>query len=116
MSKTILAEVNGFTPVIDTILQEVGVMSAVVFGRVWRYCQMKDGVCNASLETIAEELKVDRTTIIRHMGLLVQHGYLQDHTPDLRNRPHIYSDTGKASIGMTIDAKAPPLLSIGYEE
>jgi DNA-binding Lrp family transcriptional regulator len=109
MSKTILAEVNGFTPVIDVILKDVGVMSAVVFGRMWRYCQMKDGVCNASLETIANELSVDRTTVIKHIATLIEHGYLKDHTPDLRNRPHTYSDSGKAGLGISLDAKVPPI-------
>jgi DNA-binding Lrp family transcriptional regulator len=98
MSKTVLANVEGFTPVIDDIVKDVGLMSAVVFGRMWRFCQMKDGVCNASLEKIAEEIGVDRATVMRHAKDLCAAGYLKDLTPDLRNHPHTYADTGKVML------------------
>jgi DNA-binding Lrp family transcriptional regulator len=98
MSKTVLANVDGFTPVIDEIVKDVGLMSAVVFGRMWRFCQMKDGVCNASLEKIAEEIGVDRATVMRHAKDLCAAGYLKDLTPDLRNHPHTYADTGKVML------------------
>jgi DNA-binding Lrp family transcriptional regulator len=98
MSKTILANVDGFTPVIDEIVKDVGLMSAVVFGRMWRFCQMKDGVCNASLEKIAEEIGIDRATVMRHAKALCDAGYLKDLTPGLRNHPHTYADTGKVML------------------
>jgi hypothetical protein len=102
MSKTILANVDGFTPLIDDIVDCHGVMVAAVFGRVWRYCQMSDGICRAKIETLASELNLDRTTIMRHLDTLVENGYLEDTTPYLRNRPHIYFDTGKAQIHVNI--------------
>jgi hypothetical protein len=77
-------------------------MRAAVFGRVWRFCQMKDGVCRASLETISEGLKIDRATAYRHIAELCKDGYLKDLTPDLRNRPHVYADTGKAGIRLSV--------------
>lgn len=106
MSKTILANVDGFTPVIDGLVDEVGLMSAVVFGRVWRYCQMEDQVCKASLETIADSIGVDRVTVMRHIKELCERGYLEDLTPDLRNRPHVYVDTGKAGLTLSISGVA----------
>jgi len=102
MSKTILSRVNGWTPVINSIVKEVNLMSAVVFGRIWRFCQMEDGVCRAALEKIAEEIGVDRATVMRHAKELCKAGYLKDLTPDLRNRPHVYADTGKASLEISI--------------
>jgi DNA-binding Lrp family transcriptional regulator len=102
MSKTILADTDGFTPVIDALVRELGLMTAVVFGRVWRYCQMEDQVCKASLEKISEGIGVDRVTVMRHIKELCEHGYLKDLTPDLRNRPHVYADTGKAGIKVSI--------------
>lgn len=102
MSKTVLANVDGFTPVIDALVTELGLMTAVVFGRVWRYCQMEDQVCKASLEKIGESIGVDRVTVMRHIKQLCDGGYLKDLTPDLRNRPHIYVDTGKAGIKVSI--------------
>lgn len=101
-SKTILANVDGFTPVIDSLAKEYGVIRAAVFGAIWRYCQMKDGVCRASLQTISGDLGIDKATVLRHAQALVTDGYLKDVTPDLRNRPHIYKDTGKAGISISI--------------
>ena len=98
MSKTILTEVEGFTPVMDGLLADTSLMTAVVFGRMWRYCQMENGVCYASLGTIAREILVSYKTIQRHVNILVQKGYLEDLTPNLRNRPHTYADTGKVMI------------------
>lgn len=104
MKKTILAEVDGWTPIIDSMSQEYGLIRAAVFGRVWRFCQMNDGVCRASKDTIAEFLGIDRVTVYRHIDALVEDGYLKDLTPDLRHRPHIYADTGKAGIKLSIVA------------
>jgi DNA-binding Lrp family transcriptional regulator len=102
VSKTILADVDGFTPVIDHMAEELGLMSAAVFGRAWRFCQMSDGVCRASLDKITEGLGIDRATVMRHLDKLCEAGYLVDMTPDLRNVPHTYADTGKASIIVNI--------------
>lgn len=102
MSKTILANVDGFTPCIDILTKEYGIMTAAVFGRVWRYCQWERGVCDASLETIAVELQMGYMTILRHIKMLVKDGYLKDLTPELRNKPHTYQDTGKVHVVMSV--------------
>ena len=102
MSRTVLADVDGFTPLIDFLIQEHGLVTAAVFGRVWRYCQGQLGVCNASIDTIATGLGIDYRTALRHVKTLVDTEYLRDMTPNLRNRPHSYTDTGKAGIKITI--------------
>jgi hypothetical protein len=102
MSRTVLAEVDGFTPVIDSVAAEVGPIGALVFGRVWRFCQMKDGVCQASVETIADGIFLGRTAVKDHLKALVEHGFLKDCSPDLRNHPHTYADTGKAGLYMGV--------------
>ena len=107
MSKTILAHVDGWTPLIDSVTLELGVVCSAVFGRVWRYCQAKDGVCYASINTIADELKLGYNTVLAHLQELVNSGYLEDTTPEIRNRPHTYRDTGKAAMEITITAGAP---------
>ncbi len=98
MSKTVLSEMNGFTPVPDVLVKRYGHMTALVFGMVWRYCQMKDRVCRASLERMACELEISRMSVLRHIRILVEDGFLKDTTPGLRNRPHIYADTGKVAM------------------
>lgn len=100
MSKTILAQVDGFTPLIDAVVQDVGIISAAVFGKAWRYCQMADGVCKASQERIADELGISRITVNTHFAKLVEAGYLVDMTPGLLGMPHIYKDTGKAGVSI----------------
>jgi len=101
MSKTVLATVDGFTPVIDAVVQDVGPMAALAFGKVWRYCQMSDGVCKASQERMAEELKITRQTMNTHIETLVNAGYLVDTTPGLLGVPHVYADTGKANLSIS---------------
>lgn len=96
---------SGFTPAPDILIKEYGYMTALVWGRVWRYCQMSDGICRASIDTIAKELGMADNTIVRHLEPLCRDGYLDDTTPDLRNRPHIYADTGKVVIRMYAEAK-----------
>ena len=101
MSKTILAQVDGFTPLIDGVVMEVGLITAAVFGKAWRYCQMSDGVCRAAQERIANELGISRITVNAHMAKLVEAGFLQDTTPYLIGLPHVYRDTGKANLSIS---------------
>jgi DNA-binding Lrp family transcriptional regulator len=104
MSKTILADVEGWTPVIDTIVEGLDLLSSVVFGRVWRYCQMEDGVCRATVDRIADGCGLSRKTVERRIEILCEKGYIKDLTPNLKNRPHTYMDTGKAALRVTVSA------------
>lgn len=114
MSKTVLAEVDGFTPLIDVITADLGLVCSAVFGCMWRYCQMSDGVCRASQETIANKLGLSRKTVNEMIEKLTDAGYIEDRTPEVRNRPHIYADTGRASLrfevtgGVTLGYTKPP--------
>ena len=104
-SKTVLSEVEGFTPLIDILVEEYGgVITAAVFGRVWRYCQGAYGDCRASLQTIAGELGLSYATVMRHIKALCADGYLEDKTPALRNKPHTYADTGKVGLRVLLKA------------
>jgi biotin operon repressor len=114
MSRTILSEVDGFTPIIDEVVKATSLMSAVVFGRIWRFCQMPSGICNASLETISEDIGIDKASVMRHAKILVDKGYLEDLSPDLRNRPHTYKDTGKASLHMVVSGVAHSNASVAH--
>ena len=101
----ILSEVKGFTPVIDVVANELGFITAGVYGIVWRHCQMDSHVCRASAETLAAMLDVSVNTIRRHIRKLVEAGYIIDDTPDRRNAPHVYRDAGKVQIDGLIQAK-----------
>lgn len=96
---------SGFTPAPDVLIKSYGYVTALVWGKVWRYCQMADGVCRASIDRLAEELGMSDNTIMRHVGVLEEGGYLYDSTPERRNKPHIYSDTGKIRIRVSVEAQ-----------
>jgi len=100
----ILSEVKGFTPVIDVIVKDVGLIEAVVYGVVWRYCRMADGVCSASMDKIGRRAGVSGRTALRHIKALCDKGYLIDTTPGVRNRPHVYKDSGKVKIKGLLEA------------
>lgn len=105
--RQIVTEVSGFTPLFDAIVSIYHDETiAAVFGAIWRYCQMEDGVCKASLDTIAGAIGVDKATVMRHAKTLCDDGYLKDLTPELRNRPHIYAETGRVVMRSRIDGVA----------
>jgi len=103
--KTFLTRVQGFTPVIDALAQELSTLHALVYGVVWRFCQMKDDVCTASTETLAQKVGISRRTVWRYLKDLCEEGYLEDLTPNRRNAPHVYRDTGKAKILGLVEGK-----------
>jgi hypothetical protein len=95
-----------FTPLFDPLVQRYGLVTASVYGLVWRYCQMRDGICRASLLTLAQRLSISRASLICQLGLLKQEGYIQDRTPDLRNRPHVLIITPKILTLPQVDPAA----------
>jgi hypothetical protein len=103
--KSFLSQVKGFTPVIDVLAQELDTMTALVYGIVWRYCQMEDKVCRASKETIAHHANISPKTVQRHLQALVKAGYIEDTTPDWKHKPHVYKDAGKVQINGLVEAK-----------
>ena len=102
MTKQVPATISGFTPLFDDVVSDVGLSDAAVFGKIWRYCQMKDNVCTASQERMAEELGISRRTIMRSIAKLIEHGYIEDRTPNLIGGTHTLVDTGKASMRITV--------------
>jgi hypothetical protein len=100
MSSTKASKDNTFTPVFDRVLKDTSLLTAAIFGRVWRFCQMEDGVCSASQSRIADGLGISRTAVNEHIKLLVDLGYLKDLDPGRRNHPHRYEDTGKAGASV----------------
>jgi len=106
--KTVLTEVGGWTPVIDSIVEQHGYMTALVFGAIWRFCQMRNNECTASHDTLAALIGVDRRTILNHANKLVINGYLSE--VKRLGEPSTYRDTGKAAmvIRLTFGSQATP--------
>lgn len=105
MGRTVLAEVDGWTPVIDNVVLEVGAVTALVFGKVWRYCQMADNCCSAAQSRIADELGMSRQTINQHIGKLVEAGFLREEYQE--GLPNKLYDTGKAGLSISITSLEP---------
>ena len=94
---------SGFTPAPDTLVEKYGHTTPTVWGKIWRYSQMADGVCKASILRLASELNLTPNTVAKHVSLLETDGYVKDMTPDVRNKPHIYVDTGKLRIKISLE-------------
>jgi DNA-binding transcriptional ArsR family regulator len=105
--RQIVTEISGFIPVFEVVLRKYGDhMTALVFGRMWQYCGMSDGVCRATIDRIASDLQISGATVMRHIEKLEADGYIYDKTPDRRNRPHEYVDCGLVAMKGSLSAIA----------
>lgn len=102
--KKIEASLRNFTPLLDSLVKKHGIITAAVWGRMWRYAQQKNGVCYATITKIADELQLSRQSIFNHIKILADNQYILDTTPNLRHSPHTYEITDKALISITIEA------------
>ena len=95
-------ELNNFTPVYDSMIQALGLLTANIYGRIERLSWLH-GYCYANQETIGDLLGISRQTVNKHVKILIDEGYVQDLDPDLRNKAHRLKPTGKARVEMRID-------------
>jgi len=100
--REVQAGVSGFTPVPDVLSKKYGAVTALVFGLIWRYSQMEDEVCRASLDRIGQDIGATGRTVQNHIKVLEKDGYIKDLTPGVRNEPHQYQDTGKIRMKVWI--------------
>jgi hypothetical protein len=70
-------KLRGFTPVFDSLVAKHGATVALVYGKIWRYCDWSElGVCTASNKRLAEELDLSESTIKRTKQFLAEEGYI----------------------------------------
>jgi len=81
---------SGFTVVPDWIVAEHGIAAALVYGVIWRYCQMRKGVCFASLTALGEKVGMTRQCFARHLQTLLDNGLVVDRTPEAKGKTHEY--------------------------
>lgn len=107
-SYTIEGRADGFTPLFDSVVRELGTIAAVVYGVVWRHCQMRRQVCDASQGTMATLTGMAERTIRKWLSVLVETGYIVDITdPPRMGVPRTYVTTGRATLELTIGASTP---------
>lgn len=80
----------GFTPCFDVISRIYPKNVDRVLGKIWRFSQMGDGVCNAAIGRMAKELGISYSTVERAISILLSEKLIEDLTPGLRNHPHTY--------------------------
>jgi DnaD/phage-associated family protein len=102
MDKQIEATISKFTPCPDVLVEKYSHTTALVWGKIWRYCQMKDELCRAAIKRLADDLGLTDDTIAKHIKLLEKGGYIKDLTPDVRHKPHEYIDTGKLRLRINL--------------
>ena len=86
-----------FTPLFQSVILSMGLTIAAVYGLIWRYNQMDEGVCSISMDKMSALLGIDRRTVIRSINKLKSgpNPYILDLTPILVNRPHRYKISGR---------------------
>lgn len=81
-------------------------MTALAFGVIWRYCQLKDGACTASQETLSEKIGITTRALFTHVEILIANGYLEKSSQT--GQTVTYRDTGKAGMKITIMGGVEP--------
>lgn len=105
------ARMGLFTPVFDNLVTQLAGeilagrdspkggcaahTTALVFGAIWRHTQKRYHVCFATQSTLARQAGICIRSIRYHIRRLEGLGYVEDTTPDLRNRSHYYRITEK---------------------
>ena len=65
-----------FTPVFDVLIKKYDIYTALVYGRIWRYCQGEKQKCFKSQTKIAEQLGIGRTKVNTAISTLTGDGFL----------------------------------------
>lgn len=69
---------------------------AQVFGAIYRFCEMRDGICYASKETLGQLTGYTRKTVRENISKLIDAGWIVDLTPNQKFKTHRYTLTDSA--------------------
>jgi len=100
-------KIEGFTPVSDHLIDEFDLLTAVIYGKIWRYWDAY-GKCSAANKRLADELDISARTVVRKCKLLESGGYIEKlRAGKSAGKPNIWVPTGKIAyrtiIKETID-------------
>jgi hypothetical protein len=98
---------TGWTALPDGLAEEIGLIPAMVYSRVVRYCKMNTGGCYASLETIGDGLGISRMTVCDTLAKLVELEYLQKIDAPRPRTPHTYVPTSKYDLWAVVMGNKP---------
>lgn len=78
-----------FTPLFDELVEQgFSLAERAIYGQIWRYSQLSEGRCTATLETLAKNIGVSKKTVVRALASLKEHGLVVDLTPEIKNHNH----------------------------
>ena len=70
-------KIRGFTPVFDVMVEKYGRDVALVYGKIWRYCDWSEmDICNVSIARLAKELDMSESTVKRARSALSKDGFI----------------------------------------
>ncbi len=95
MEKLLEKKLKWFTQAPDLLIELYGQKAGLIWGKIRRYCLMKDGMCYASVKRMADELDMSEKTFRKYLKPLLANDYVRDLTPKVRYKPHIYIATDK---------------------
>ena len=78
------------TRVFDFVVEELDTISALVYGVVWRHCQMEKGECFAMASTLAQKTGLGESTVRKHLRILRRRGYILCTKPSTQHSPPHY--------------------------
>jgi len=74
---TVLQILGTSTPVSEVIANKIGLIRAAIACRVFFYQQLKDGVCSASVATLASKLGLSTGAVSTNLKWLISNGWIQ---------------------------------------
>lgn len=94
---------SNYTMIPDILIDEFGLITASVYGIVWRYGRMDSGTCTVSQSKIASRCGISRSCAIVHLNLLVKEEYLTQKTIDgigvvYKTTPKITYSSGEQDV------------------
>ncbi len=94
-ARRILARLPLFIPMFDQMVLRYGIMTAAVYGVVWRQCQMGERLCRIPVCRVANVVGANPITVTKSLRRLVEQGWVEDVTPHIGRHPHAYRVTGR---------------------
>lgn len=90
-----------FIPLFKSIIDKYDLYTASIFGIIYLYSNMSNGYCSLSQNTIANKLKISRSTVIRNIGILVKDKVIldiTDHDYNIKGQTRKYKENLKFLI------------------
>ncbi len=84
---------QGIKPLPDELTDRHGVWVAKVAGKILPIGKASEQTCRATPSRLAQELRYSHRTIPRVIRVLVEAGFMEDLTPTIPHRLHVYAST-----------------------